>query len=181
MKYNPAGYYYSTSPPAVVGDKIIVGGAVNDNYSTEEQSGVIRAFDIRTGELLWNWDSGNPDVTTPLPEGQHYTTNSPNSWSVSSVDEKLGLIFIPLGNQVPDQLGMGRSENVEKYSSSIVALDVSTGQVKWVRQTVHHDLWDMDVPAQPVLLDINGVPALVGPGQSLCARPPHWRADHPDQ
>ena len=58
---------------------------------------------------------------------------------------------------------MGRSENVEKYSSSIVALDVNTGQIKWVRQTVHHDLWDMDVPAQPVLLDINGVPALVGP------------------
>ena len=163
MKYNPAGYYYSTSPPAVVGDKIIVGGAVNDNYSTEEQSGVIRAFDIRTGQLLWNWDSGNPDVTTPLPEGEHYTTNSPNSWSVSSVDEKLGLIFVPLGNKVPDQLGMDRSENVEKFSSSIVALDVNTGQLRWVRQTVHHDLWDMDVPAQPVLLEINGVPALVGP------------------
>jgi len=163
MKYNPGGYYYSTSPPAVVGDKIIVGGAVNDNYSTEEQSGVIRAFDIRTGDLLWKWDSGNPDVTTPLPEGEHYTTNSPNSWSVFSVDEGLGLVFIPLGNQVPDQLGMNRSDNVEKYSSSIVALDVNTGQPKWVRQTVHHDLWDMDVPAQPVLLDINGVPALVGP------------------
>lgn len=167
MRYNPAGYYYSTSPPVVVGNKIIVGGAVNDNYSTESQSGVIRAFDINTGALVWNWDSGNPDVTTPLPEGQTYTTNSPNSWSVSSVDEALGLIYIPLGNQVPDQLGMNRSENVEKYSSSIVALDINTGQVRWVRQTVHHDLWDMDVPAQPSLLDIttaNGpVPALVGP------------------
>lgn len=168
MQYNPAGYYYSTSPPVAVGGKIIVGGAVNDNYSIHEQSGVIRAFDIDTGALLWNWDSGNPDITTPLQPGQTYTTNSPNSWSVSSYDEALGLIYVPLGNQVPDQLGMNRSDNVEKYSSSIVALDIETGQVRWVRQTVHHDLWDMDVPAQPALLDMTRedgtvVPALVGP------------------
>ncbi len=168
MAYNPAGYYYSTSPPAIVGNKIIIGGAVNDNYSTQEQSGVIRAFDVNSGELIWNWDSGNPTQTQPLAEGQKYTTNSPNSWSVFSVDEELGLVYIPLGNQVPDQLGMGRSENVEKYSSSIVALDINTGADRWVRQTVHHDLWDMDVPAQPVLLDITKsdnsvVPALVGP------------------
>jgi len=167
MKYNPAGYYYSTSPPVAVAGKLIIGGAVNDNYSTREQSGVIRAFDINTGALVWNWDSGNPDVTTPLPAGQTYTTNSPNSWSVFSVEESLGLLYIPLGNQVPDQLGMGRSANVEKFSSSIVALDVATGQMKWVRQTVHHDLWDMDVPAQPALLtltkdDGSDVPALVG-------------------
>ncbi|NRP71253.1 Quinoprotein glucose dehydrogenase [Ensifer psoraleae] len=168
MRYNPAGYYYSTSPPVAVAGKIIVGGAVNDNYSTQEQSGVIRAFDINSGALLWNWDSGNPDQTAPLPAGQFYTTNSPNSWSVSSVDEGLGLIYVPLGNQVPDQLGMGRSEHVEKYSSSIVALDINTGAMRWVRQTVHHDLWDMDVPAQPSLIDITKedgtvVPALVGP------------------
>ncbi|MGV1766156.1 glucose/quinate/shikimate family membrane-bound PQQ-dependent dehydrogenase [Agrobacterium rhizogenes] len=166
MKYNPAGYYYSTSPPVAVAGKIIVGGAVNDNYSTQEQSGVIRAFDIKTGALVWNWDSGNPDQTTPLPVGQTYTTNSPNSWSVSSVDETLGLIYIPLGNQVPDQLGMGRSANVERFSSSVVALDINTGQLKWVQQFVHHDLWDMDVPAQPVLFDMKKsdgsvVPALV--------------------
>lgn len=129
---------------------------------------MIRAFNINTGALIWNWDSGNPDVTAPLPPGQTYTTNSPNSWSVFSYDEGLGLVYIPMGNQVPDQLGMGRSEHVEKYSSSIVALDINTGAVRWVRQTVHHDLWDMDVPAQPALLDITRedgtvVPALVGP------------------
>ncbi|PDT05373.1 membrane-bound PQQ-dependent dehydrogenase, glucose/quinate/shikimate family [Rhizobium chutanense] len=168
MRYNPAGYYYSTSPPVAVAGKIIVGGAVNDNYSTEEQSGVIRAFDINSGALIWNWDSGNPDVTTPIADGQTYTTNSPNSWSVFSVDEALGMVYIPLGNQVPDQLGIGRSDNVEKFSSSIVALDIATGQLRWVRQTVHHDLWDMDVPAQPVLIDLTKqdgtvVPALVGP------------------
>jgi quinoprotein glucose dehydrogenase len=167
MPYNPAGYYYSTSPPVIAAGKIIVGGAVNDNYSIHEQSGVIRAFDINTGALVWNWDSGNPDVTTPLPEGQTYTHNSPNSWSVSSVDEKLGMLYVPLGNQTPDQLGAGRSPNVEKFSSSIVALDLNSGQMRWVRQTVHHDLWDMDVPAQPSLVDINtatgAIPALVGP------------------
>ncbi|MBB4507782.1 glucose/quinate/shikimate family membrane-bound PQQ-dependent dehydrogenase [Rhizobium leguminosarum] len=168
MRYNPAGYYYSTSPPVAVAGKIIVGGAVNDNYSTEEQSGVIRAFDINTGALVWNWDSGNPDLTTPITEGQTYTTNSPNSWSVFSVDEALGMVYIPLGNQVPDQIGINRSDNVEKFSSSIVALDIATGQLRWVRQTVHHDLWDMDVPAQPALIDLTKqdgtvVPALVGP------------------
>jgi len=167
MPYNPAGYYYSTSPPVITDGKIIIGGAVNDNYSTKEQSGVIRAFDVNSGALIWNWDSGNPDVTTPLPEGEVYTVNSPNSWSVFSYDDALGLVYVPLGNQVPDQLGMGRSENVEKYSSSIVALDIGTGAVRWVRQTVHHDLWDMDVPAQPALIDITKdgatIPALVGP------------------
>ena len=168
MPYNPAGYYYSTSPPVAVAGKIIVGGAVNDNYSIQSPSGVIRAFDAETGALVWNWDSGNPDQTTPLPPGQTYTANSPNSWSVFSVDEALGMVYIPLGNQVPDQLGMNRSDAVERFSSSIVALDIATGVVRWVIQTVHHDLWDMDVPAQPVLLDITRqdgtpVPALVGP------------------
>jgi quinoprotein glucose dehydrogenase len=167
MPYPKSGYYYSTSAPLISGGKIIVGGAVNDNYSTEEPSGVIRAFDVDTGALMWNWDSGNPDQTTPLPAGQTYTHNSPNMWSTPSADEKLGLLYVPLGNQTPDQLGAGRSANVEKFSSSITALDLATGQVRWVRQTVHHDLWDMDVPAQPTLVDITTaagvVPALVGP------------------
>lgn len=167
MPHHPEGYYYSTSPPTAVAGRIIVGGAVNDNYSTREQSGVIRAFDALDGTLLWNWDSGNPEETDPLAPGETYTTNSPNSWSVFSADPDLGLVYIPLGNQVPDQLGMNRSASVEKYSSSIVALDIDTGQVRWVRQTVHHDLWDMDVPAQPVLVNLTGkeggeVLALVG-------------------
>ncbi|SHM14148.1 glucose/quinate/shikimate family membrane-bound PQQ-dependent dehydrogenase [Roseibium suaedae] len=168
MKHNPDGYYYSTSPPLAIDGKLIVGGAVNDNFSLYEQSGVIRAFDARTGELVWNWDSGNPDVTAPLTGDETYTTNSPNSWSVASADEKLGLVYIPMGNQVPDQLGMNRSEAVETYSSSLTALDINTGQVRWVRQFVHHDLWDMDVPAQPVLIDLTQkdgsvVPAVVQP------------------
>jgi quinoprotein glucose dehydrogenase len=128
---------------------------------------VIRAFDIETGALVWNWDSGNPEATAPLAEGQSYTPNSPNSWSISSVDEALGMVYVPMGNQPPDQWGGRRSPAVEQYSSSVVALDLATGRARWVFQTVHHDLWDYDVPAQPSLIDltVNGasVPALVQP------------------
>ena len=162
-----AGSYYSTSPPVVTRRLVVVGGTVLDNYSTHEESGVIRAFDVDTGGLVWNWDSGNPDATAPLAPGQTYTPNSPNSWSIASVDETLGLVYLPMGNQPPDQFGGHRSANVERFSSSVVALDLATGHLRWVFQTVHHDLWDYDVPAQPTLvdLDIGGsrVPALVQP------------------
>ncbi|PSC06004.1 membrane-bound PQQ-dependent dehydrogenase, glucose/quinate/shikimate family [Alsobacter soli] len=160
-----SGMYYSTSPPVVTRNLVIIAGEVTDNYSTSEPSGVIRAYDVRTGRLMWNWDPGNPDATEPIAPGQSYTKNSPNSWIVSSADEDLGLIYVPLGNQTPDQWGPDRSANTEKFASSIVALEIATGKVRWVFQTVHHDLWDMDVPSQPSLLDLdtpNGkVPALV--------------------
>ncbi|CAN5897872.1 glucose/quinate/shikimate family membrane-bound PQQ-dependent dehydrogenase [soil metagenome] len=161
------GSYYSTSPAVVTDKLVIIGGTVLDNVSTKEQSGVIRAFDIETGALVWNWDSGNPDATTPIAAGEHYTVNSPNSWSISSADEKLGMVYVPMGNQPPDQWGGRRSAAVERYSSSVVALDLATGKVRWVFQTVHHDLWDYDVPSQPSLVDLNidgaTVPALVQP------------------
>lgn len=161
------GSYYSTSPVVVTRKLIIVGGTVLDNVSTQEASGVIRAFDADTGALVWNWDSGNPDDTTPLAPGQRYTPNSPNSWSISSVDESLGMVYVPLGNQPPDQWGGNRSESTERHSSSVVALDLETGHVRWVFQTVHHDLWDYDVPAQPSLIDLRlkgeQIPALVQP------------------
>ena len=151
------GAYYSTSPGVLTRRLIIVGGTVLDNVSTKEQSGVIRAYDIDT--LVWNWDSGNPQATAPIAPGQTYTVNSPNSWSVSSVDEALGMVYVPLGNQPPDQWGGNRSASVEKYSSAVVALDLATGKVRWHFQTVRHDLWDYDVPAQPSLVDLslNGV------------------------
>ena len=161
------GSYYSTSPVVVTTRLVIVGGTVLDNVSTKEESGVVRAYDVDTGALVWNWDSGNPDTTAPLAAGQHYTANSPNSWSIASVDEALGMVYLPMGNQPPDQWGGMRSAAVEKYSSSVVALDLATGRVRWVFQTVHHDLWDYDVPSQPSLVDlvVDGatVPALVQP------------------
>ena len=167
MPNQKPGAYYATSPVVVTRKLIIVGGTVLDNVSTQEQSGVIRAFDIDTGALVWNWDSGNPDDTAPLAPGRSYTANSPNSWSISSVDEALGMVYVPLGNQPPDQWGGKRSPAVERYSSAVVALDLATGRVRWNFQTVHHDLWDYDVPAQPSLMDLtingNTVPALVQP------------------
>jgi quinoprotein glucose dehydrogenase len=159
------GSYYSTSPPVLTENLVIVGGAVNDNVSLHEPSGVIRAFDVNTGALVWNWDSRKPNETAPIEAGGVYSENSPNSWSISSYDPSLGLIYVPMGNQPPDQFGGNRDDNVEKYSSSVVALNAKTGAVAWVFQSTHHDLWDMDVPAQPSLVDlaINGenIPALV--------------------
>ncbi|WP_445322976.1 membrane-bound PQQ-dependent dehydrogenase, glucose/quinate/shikimate family [Ramlibacter sp. AN1133] len=167
MPNRQPGAYYSTSPVVVARGLLVVGGTVLDNVSTHEQSGVIRAFDADSGRLVWNWDSGNPTQTAPLPAGQTYVANSPNSWSISAVDEALGLVYVPLGNQPPDQWGGNRSPAVEKYSSSIVALDLQTGQVRWSFQTVHHDLWDYDVPSQPSLLDLrvgsSTIPVLVQP------------------
>ena len=161
------GYYYSTSPPLVTRGLVIVGGNVSDNVSTIEPSGVLRAYDAETGRLVWNWDAGNPDATEPLPAGQSYTPSSPNSWSVASADEALGLIYLPMGNQTPDSWGGGRPPGAERFSSSIVALDAASGKLRWVFQTVHHDLWDMDVGSQPSLVDLRTpegvVPALVAP------------------
>lgn len=161
------GSYYSTSPPVVTPKVVIVGGAVNDNVATTSPSGVIRAFDVNTGKLVWNFDSKKPDETKPIGPGETYSENAPNSWSVSSYDPDLNLVYIPMGNQSPDQFGGNRSPEVEKISSSVIALDADTGKERWVYQTVHHDLWDMDVPAQPSLLTIDTpkgpTPALVQP------------------
>ncbi|WNW13699.1 glucose/quinate/shikimate family membrane-bound PQQ-dependent dehydrogenase [Pseudomonas sp. DTU_2021_1001937_2_SI_NGA_ILE_001] len=148
------GGYYSTSPPAVTRDLVIIGGHVTDNVSTDEPSGVIRAYDVRTGQLVWNWDSGNPEKTEPIAPGETYTRNSPNMWSMFSVDEKLGLVYLPMGNQMPDQWGGNRTEASEKYSAGLVALDIATGKVRWNYQFTHHDLWDMDVGGQPTLMDL---------------------------
>ncbi|WP_304815250.1 membrane-bound PQQ-dependent dehydrogenase, glucose/quinate/shikimate family [Falsiroseomonas sp.] len=163
------GGYYSTSPPVVANGVLVIGGTVLDNVSTTEQSGVIRGYDARSGALLWNWDSGAPETTAPIAPEAFYTANSPNAWSILSVDAALGLVYVPLGNEPPDQFGGNRSENVERFSSAVVALDLADGSLRWVFQTVHHDLWDYDVPSQPTLIDltINGqtVPALVQPSK----------------
>ncbi|MDB6001844.1 MAG: glucose dehydrogenase [Rhizobacter sp.] len=149
-----AGGYYSTSPPAVTRDLVIVGGHVSDNVSNNEPSGVIRAYNVRDGRLVWNWDAGNPDETQPIGKGELYTRNSPNMWSVASVDEGLGLIYLPMGNQTPDPWGGQRTPSSERFSAGIVALEIASGKLRWVRQFTHHDLWDMDVGGQPTLVDL---------------------------
>lgn len=154
MPHKQDGFYYSTSPPVVANGVVVVAGSVNDNYDINSPSGVIRAYDVKTGKLVWNWDPANPEQTQPIAENETYATSSPNSWSIASADEELGLVYFPMGNRTPDQLGMYRTPEEEKYSSSVVALSLETGQVEWVQQFVHHDLWDMDTPAQPSLVDI---------------------------
>jgi quinoprotein glucose dehydrogenase len=157
--------YYSTSPPLIAGDVVVVGGGVNDNLSTQLPSGVVRGFDIRTGRLVWNFDPGNPEATEPLAPGETYTQNVPNSWSLASYDPELDLVFLPMGSGSPDQYGGGRTPEQERFGASVTALDAATGEIEWSFQTVHHDIWDYDVPAQPTLVDltIDGqvVPALV--------------------
>jgi quinoprotein glucose dehydrogenase len=164
MGIKTVGFYEPTSPPVVSDRIVVIGGAVIDNYSTEEPSGVIRGFDVYTGKLVWAWDSGAEDENA-LPSPTHtYTNNSPNSWIAASFDPKLNLIYIPMGVRTPDIWGGNRDALSERYASSLVALDVSTGKHVWSYQTVHHDLWDMDLSAQPTLVDLptsNGVVAAV--------------------
>ncbi|MGY5333638.1 glucose/quinate/shikimate family membrane-bound PQQ-dependent dehydrogenase [Pseudomonas protegens] len=148
------GYYQQTSTPLVAGTVVIVGGRVADNFSTGEPPGVVRAFDVRSGELMWAWDPGNPATTKRPPAGETYTRGTPNVWSAMSYDAKLGLVYLPTGNATPDFFGGQRTEFDDKWNSSIVAIDVKTGQVRWHFQTTHHDLWDFDLPAQPLLYDI---------------------------
>jgi quinate dehydrogenase (quinone) len=148
------GFYIPTAAPIVVRHVVIVGGLVRDNYEVNEPSGVVRAFDVRTGALVWAWDMGRPDRTGAPPPGETYTRATPNVWSTMSFDDALGLVYLPTGNATPDLWGPHRSAADERYSSSVVALDVATGKVRWSFQTVHHDLWDYDVPSQPALYDV---------------------------
>ncbi|NPD68794.1 glucose/quinate/shikimate family membrane-bound PQQ-dependent dehydrogenase [Lichenicola cladoniae] len=164
------GYYEPTSPPVVSDQILVVAGAVIDNYSTHEPSGVVRGFDIHTGRLVWAWDAGNPDENEMPSATHHYTNNSPNSWMTASYDAKLGLVYLPMGVQTPDIWGGNRTPASERYSSALVALDIKTGHRVWSYQTVHHDLWDMDLPSQPTLVDLNRpegvVPAILVPAKT---------------
>lgn len=150
-----AGYYSVTSAPTVVRGRIVVGGWISDAQYWGEPSGVIRAFDAVTGRFVWAFDMGRPDRKSEPPEGQHYTASTPNAWAPMSSDEELGLVYAPTGNTSgSDYYGVRRRSFDEQYSSAVVALDALDGTVRWVFQTVHHDLWDYDVAPQPVLTDI---------------------------
>jgi quinoprotein glucose dehydrogenase len=165
------GFYEVTSPPVVTDRLIVVNGSVIDNYSTHEPSGVIRAFDTQSGALVWAWDSGNLDENA-LPSPTHrYTLNSPNSWITMSYDPALRMLYVPMGVQTPDIWGGNRGPVAERFSSALVALQADTGHRLWTYQTVHHDLWDMDLPSQPTLADIDQpdgtrAPAVIAPAKT---------------
>ena len=147
-------YYFVTSPATVASGSLVVGGWVMDNQETEEPSGVVRAYDPISGTLNWAWDLGREGQTDLPPEGESYTRGTPNVWSLTSADDELGLVYVPTGNATPDYFGAHRSEAMEKYASSVVAIDAKTGLTRWHFQTTHHDIWDYDVPAQPTLVDL---------------------------
>lgn len=157
------GWYQQTSAPLVAENLVIVGGRVADNFSTDEPSGVVRAFDVLSGKLVWAWDPGNPDITGPPPQGQTYTRNSPNVWGGMSYDARLGLAYLGTGNATPDFYAAQRTPEMEKNSSAIVAMDIRTGKPRWLYQTVHHDLWDFDIPSQPALVDVSNAQGGVDP------------------
>ena len=157
-----------TSPPAIIDDMVIVGSGIGDNRAVDEPLGTVRAFDARTGALRWSWD--------PIPQGPSDSawkdwkpedtqrTGAGNTWAPISVDPENELVFVPVASASPDYFG-GARRGSDIYSDSLVALRAKTGKIAWYFQTTHHDLWDYDNPAQPLLCTIhrNGldIPAVV--------------------
>lgn len=165
------GMYEPTSPPIVTDTTIVMAGAVYDNYSTREPSGVIRGFDVNDGHLLWAFDPGAKDPSALPAPGQRFTLNSPNSWAPAAYDARLDLVYLPMGVTTPDIWGGNRTPEQERFASSIVALNATTGKLVWSYQTVHHDLWDMDPPSQPTLADIEDksgrrIPVIYAPAKT---------------
>ncbi|QHI95814.1 membrane-bound PQQ-dependent dehydrogenase, glucose/quinate/shikimate family [Aristophania vespae] len=153
--YDTLGDYEPTSPPVVTDKFIIVNSAVTDNGSVRQPSGATRAYDVYTGKLAWVFDAANPDPNEmPSEEHPHFHPNSPNSWTISAYDKKLNLVYIPMGVGTPDQWGGYRSKEAERFVPGVIALNADNGKLVWFYQTVHHDLWDMDVSSQPSLVDI---------------------------
>lgn len=149
--------YEVTSPPAVIGDMVVVGSAVADNNKTDAASGEVRGYDARTGALRWTFDPvpqrpEDPAYDTwrgPVAHG----TGAANAWSVIAADVARGLVFVPTTSPSPDYYG-GERLGDNRYANSVVALRAATGKVAWSFQTVHHDLWDYDNASPPALVTV---------------------------
>ncbi|MBC7826325.1 MAG: pyrroloquinoline quinone-dependent dehydrogenase [Chitinophagaceae bacterium] len=146
-----------TSPPAVINDLIVIGSTMGDNWRFDYPPGVVRAYDAKTGNLKWSWDpiprkagDAGYDTWNGVKARQ---TGAANAWASISADPSLDLVFVPTSCPSPDYYG-GERKGDNLYANSIVAIKASTGKPVWHFQTVHHDVWDYDIPAQPVLLDI---------------------------
>jgi quinoprotein glucose dehydrogenase len=151
------GDYQVTSPPAVIGDLLIVGSSIGDNRGVELERGVVRAFDTRTGILRWSWDpipqTANDPARKTWDNKSGARTGAANAWSLISADPRRDLVFVPTSSPSPDFYG-GERLGSNLYANSVVALRGSTGKMVWHFQTVHHDLWDYDVAAQPMLVTV---------------------------
>jgi len=153
------GKYQCTSPPAVLGELIIVGSAMADNRSVEQARGVVRAYDRLSGKLRWSWDpvprhAGEEGYETWKGPKAH-ETGAANAWPPISVDLKRNLIFVSTTCPCTDYYG-GERRGDNQMANSVVALRAADGKPRWFYQVVHHDLWDYDVPMQPVLLTLPG-------------------------
>jgi quinoprotein glucose dehydrogenase len=157
----------ATSPPAVIGDVVAVGTLVADNRRVDMPGGVVRGYDARSGALRWAFDPvppGTPPLAPSSDGAPRFHRGTPNAWGVFAADPVRDLLFVPTGNPSNDFFrGAARGE-IDYYGSSVVALRGSSGEAVWRFQTVHHDLWDYDVGAQPTLLELEvggaRVPAL---------------------
>ncbi len=153
------GEYYPTSPPYIQGDIAVIGASIPDNERSDVPSGVVRAFDVRSGEQVWAWEPVSEDYRARHQDelgNARYHLGSPNVWAPISGDPERGLVFVPTGNPAPDLYG-GDRDGIDHFGSSVVALDAQSGAVSWHFQTVHHDVWDYDVASQPTLFQLPGV------------------------
>ncbi len=146
------GEYQITSAPTIIGNTVIIGSAISDNLRVVAPSGVVKAFDTRSGAEKWSFDPVPRDPNDPArvtwEDGSADRVGHANVWSTMSVDEERGLVFLPTSSASPDFYG-GVRPGDNLYTNSVVALNGETGEVAWHFQTVHHDVWDYDVPAQP--------------------------------
>jgi len=151
------GNYQVTSPPAIIGDLVVVGSSIGDNRGVELERGVVRAYDAVTGKLRWSWDPIPKDKLDPAYKtwaGESaMKTGAANAWSIISADPGRDLVFVPTSSPSPDFYG-GERKGDNRYANSVVALKASTGRVAWSFQVTHHDLWDYDVASQPMLIDL---------------------------
>jgi quinoprotein glucose dehydrogenase len=156
------------SAPVVAGGVVAVGSSVMDNIRADAPRGTVFAYDVRTGELRWKFDPIPRDPADPAfatwLDGSALRTGAANVWSTMVADEAREIIYAPVGSASPDFYG-GERKGDNLYSSSLVALDAKTGRPVWHFQSVHHDVWDYDVSAPPLLAEVQRggrmVPAVV--------------------
>jgi glucose dehydrogenase len=151
------GAFMLDSPPAIYKDIVITGGSNGEGSPSTGLYGDIRGWDARSGKLLWSFHTvpraGEPGVETW--EGESWKNRSgTNAWSYMTVDVERGLVFAPTGSPTSDFYGADRKGR-NLYGNCLIALDAATGKLKWFQQLVHHDIWDWDLPAAPLLLDVN--------------------------
>ncbi|MGH9593683.1 MAG: PQQ-binding-like beta-propeller repeat protein, partial [Bryobacteraceae bacterium] len=144
------------SPPTIYKNTLFVGANVPEQPAAG-QPGNTRAYDARTGRKMWEFQS----VPKPGERGNETWDGDAwkdrtgvNNWGFfMTVDEERGILYTTFGSPASDFYGADRKGN-DLFGNSVVALDANTGQMKWYFQAVHHDLWDMDLPPAPVLLDV---------------------------